>query len=192
MINNTKEEITKFLFIGKDYECLTDYDLVIVLGNNFYKETALVLKKLYNDKKINEETKIIISGNKGTINKNITETEAEIIYKNLLELGLDLDCVLEKNATNVRENLVYAKEIVKNLDEFKKVLIIGKSFIARRVLMVLVALKENLAKFDFYGIEVDIKKEDWYLNKAAKKRVLEELERIAKYTIKNDLKLEEE
>ena len=192
MINNTKEEITKFLFIGKDYECLTDYDLVIVLGNNFYKETALVLKKLYDDKKINEETKIIISGNKGTINKNITETEAEIIYKNLLELGLDLDCVLEKNATNVRENLVYAKEIVKNLDEFKKVLIIGKSFIARRVLMVLVALKENLAKFDFYGIEVDIKKEDWYLNKAAKKRVLEELERIAKYTIKNDLKLEEE
>ena len=182
MINNTKEEITKFLFIGKDY----------VLGNNFYKETALVLKKLYDDKKINEETKIIISGNKGTINKNITETEAEIIYKNLLELGLDLDCVLEKNATNVRENLVYAKEIVKNLDEFKKVLIIGKSFIARRVLMVLVALKENLAKFDFYGIEVDIKKEDWYLNKAAKKRVLEELERIAKYTIKNDLKLEEE
>lgn len=192
MINNTKEEITKFLFIGKDYECLTDYDLVIVLGNNFYKETALVLKKLYDDKKINEETKIIISGNKGTINKNITETEAEIIYKNLLELGLDLDCVLEKNATNVRENLVYAKEIVKNLDEFKKVLIIGKSFIARRVLMVLVALKENLAKFDFYGIEVDIKKEDWYLNKAAKKRVLEELERIAKYTLKNDLKLEEE
>ena len=192
MINNTKEEITKFLFIGKDYECLTDYDLVIVLGNNFYKETALILKKLYDDKKINEETKIIISGNKGTINKNITETEAEIIYKNLLELGLDLDCVLEKNATNVRENLVYAKEIVKNLDEFKKVLIIGKSFIARRVLMVLVALKENLAKFDFYGIEVDIKKEDWYLNKAAKKRVLEELERIAKYTIKNDLKLEEE
>ncbi len=192
MINNTKEEITKFLFIGKDYECLTDYDLVIVLGNNFYKETALVLKKLYDDKKINEETKIIISGNKGTINKNITETEAEIIYKNLLELGLDLDCVLEKNATNVKENLIYAKEIVKNLDEFKKVLIIGKSFIARRVLMVLVALKENLAKFDFYGIEVDIKKEDWYLNKAAKKRVLEELERIAKYTIKNDLKLEEE
>ena len=51
MINDTKEEITKFLFIGKDYECLTDYDLVIVLGNNFYKETALVLKKLYDDER---------------------------------------------------------------------------------------------------------------------------------------------
>ncbi len=189
MTNNTKDDITEFLFIGKDYDELTNYDLVIMLGNNFYKEMALVIKRLYDDKKINDDTIIIISGKKGTLNKNITECEAEIIYKNILELGLDLDCRLEKNASNVKENLIYSKEIVGTFKDYKKVLIIGKAFIARRVLMTLKALGEDTDNIHFLGIEKDIRKDDWDKNDYAKKRILEELIRIGKYTIKGDLDL---
>lgn len=192
MQNDTRAKITDFLFIGKSWEDLEVYDLVIILGNEFYKENALTIKKLFDDKKITLDTKIIISGNKGSINKGIGEAEAEIIYKHILELGLDLDCILEKNATNIKENLLYVKEIIKDFSIYKKILIIGKSFIGRRVLMSLDKLDYPLQKIHFYGLEVDIRKEDWFKLEGPKKRIMEELERIANYTLKGDLKMEDE
>ena len=189
MQNDTQECITNFLFIGKPFEELTHYDLVIILGNDYYKETALTLKKLLEENKITSDTKIIISGNKGTLNKTITDTEAEIIYHHLRDFGLDLNCELEKHATNIKENLLYSKEIIKDFNLYSQILVIGKSFVGRRVLMCLDALDYPLSKIDYYGLESDITKSNWSTTPTYQNRILEELERISIYTKNKDLKL---
>lgn len=189
MVNDTIQKITEFLFIGMSFEELTFYDLVIVLGNNFYDQNVDVLEQLLVNHKIDGKTKVILSGNKGKLNKNIDSTEAEIMAEKIKQRNLDLNVILEKRATNIRENLVYSKEIAGNIDQYKQILIIGKSFAARRILMCADFLGFNLNNVHIYGFEVDIKKDDWHKNLRAKKRVLGEIERIGKYTLKNDLKL---
>lgn len=189
MINDTKEKITEFLFINKDFKDLKKYDLVIILGNNFYKQTANLLKELVDNKNINNETLVIISGNKGTLNKELVSTEAELITKYIDKLDIKLNYKLEKQATNIKENLLYSKEMVGDLTQYSRILFIGKSFAARRMLMCADALNYPIEKIDILGVEEDIRGCDWYSNRKAKKRVLEELVRISKYTINNDLKI---
>lgn len=46
MKNDTIDKITEFLFINKPFNELGKYDLVIVLGNNFYQENAKFIEKL--------------------------------------------------------------------------------------------------------------------------------------------------
>lgn len=189
MVNDTIQKITDFLFIGMPFEELTFYDLVIVLGNNFYDQNVDVLEQLLVNHKIDAKTKVILSGNKGKLNENIDSTEAEIMAEKIKQRNLDLNVVLEKKATNIKENLAYSKRIAGNIDDYKQILIIGKSFAARRILMGADFLGFDLNKVHIYGFEVDIKKDDWYKNLRAKRRVLGEIERIGKYTLKNDLKL---
>lgn len=189
MKNDTIDKITEFLFINIDFEKLTFYDLVIVLGNNFYEENVDILEKMLKNKHIDHNTKVILSGNKGKINNNIESTEAEIMASIIKQRRLKLNVILEEKATNIKENLEYSKAISGDLKQYKQILIIGKAFAARRILMCADALDFNISKIQIYGLEVDIKKDNWYKVPKAKERVLNELERIAKYTLKNDLKL---
>lgn len=189
MKNDTIEKITEFLFISKPIEDLTNYDLVIVLGNNFYKENVDILEELLNSKKINKDTKVILSGNKGKLNETLKETEAEIMWELIQKRGLELNCVLEKKATNIKENLVFSKRIAGDLNSYKSILIVGKSFASRRILMCVDALGYPLEKIHIYGFQVDIRKEDWANSPKAKRRILGELERIGKYSLNKDLKL---
>lgn len=189
MNNDTINKITEFLFINIPFEGLTFYDLVIVLGNNFYEENINILERLLNNKKIDNKTKVILSGNKGKLNSDINITEAEIMANIIKERGLKLNIELEKRAVNIKENLIFSKEMAGDLKRYKKILIIGKSFVSRRILMCADSLGFNLNKIHIYGLEVDIKKDDWYRISESKKRILEEIERIGKYALKNDLKL---
>ncbi len=189
MINDTKDKIAKFLFIGKEFDELKKYDLVIVFGNNLYEETAIVLYNLFQKKKIDKNTTIIISGNKGIKNQDITSTEAEIIYNYFAKYNLDIPCILEKNATNTKENLIFSKKLLKDLNNYQNILFVCKSYLARRALMTADKLNFPLNKIDIYGVESEFGKNNWYTSPQATKRVLEELERISKYTISNDLKL---
>lgn len=189
MKNDTIKKITDFLFINKDFEELSNYDLVIVLGNNFYQENALFIKRLFDTKKINKDTTIILSGSKGSINNDIEKSEAMLIYEKIQELNLDLECIIEPVATNIKENLLFSKKIINSLAQYNKILLVGKSFASRRILMCADALDFPLEKMDIFGLEVDICKDTWYQNKEAKTRVLAELERIGKYAINGDLKI---
>ena len=160
IINDSIFQITNFIFINKEFNELTKYDLVIVLGSNYSKEIALEIQKLYENKKINNETLIIISGKKGLLNKNNKHSEAEIIASILKKLGLELNIILEKKAKNIKENLVNSKAIIKSFNKYNRLLIIGKSYVARRVIMCADHLKYPLSKIDYDGIEKDIKKDD--------------------------------
>ncbi len=189
IINDSIFQITNFIFINKEFNELTKYDLVIVLGSNYSKEIALEIQKLYENKKINNETLIIISGKKGLLNKNNKHSEAEIIASILKKLGLELNIILEKKAKNIKENLVNSKAIIKSFNKYNRLLIIGKSYVARRVIMCADHLKYPLSKIDYDGIEKDIKKDDWFKTKKSRNRVLAELSRIEKYVKKGDIKL---
>lgn len=189
MRNDTIEKITDFLFISKQIEELTSYDLVMVLGNNFYKENVDILEELLSKNIINENTKVVLSGNKGKLNENIKDTEAEIMLELIQRRGLKLNCILEKKATNIKENLAFSKKLVGDLASYKSILIIGKSFASRRILMCADALGFPLESLHIYGFQVDIRKEDWFNSPKAKKRILGELERIGKYALNKDLKL---
>ncbi len=189
MSNDTIEKITEFLFIGKDIEDLKKYDLVIVLGNNLYHEVALEIKKMVKKNIIDKDTLIVISGNKGLVNADITSTEAEIINAEINKLNLSLNIVLEKRATNTKENLVYVKEYLQDLNKYKHILIICKSYLGRRALMCADALNYPLNKIDIYGVSGEYNKLNWHTNTKARKRILEELQRIGEYTLKGDLKM---
>lgn len=189
MKNDTREKITEFIFINKSFESLQKYDLVIVLGNDLYRENASVIQKLLNENKIDNETIIVISGNKGKLNADISKTEAELINEEINKLNLKVNCLIEPNATNIKENLMFSKKMVNSLNGFKRILLIGKSFASRRILMCADILDFPLDKVDIYGLESDICKENWFESKKTRDRVLAELERIGKYTIDNDLKI---
>lgn len=189
MKNDTIEKITNFLFINKPFQNLKKYDVVIVLGNNHYLENALVLQMLKEEKKINENTLIVITGNKGLLNKDISVTEADLIYSEIVKLKLNLKCVLEKEASNIKENLLFSSKLLGDLKQYNRILLVGKAFASRRILMCADAIQYPLDKVDIYGLEVDIKRDDWFKNPKFRKRVLEELGRIERYTLKGDIKM---
>lgn len=189
MKNDTRDKITEFIFINKSFEILQKYDLVIVLGNDLYQENARLIQSLLKENKIDNETTIVISGNKGRINSDINKTEAELINEEINKLNLKVNCLIEPRATNVKENLMFAKEMLNPLNSYKRILLIGKSFASRRILMCADALGFPLDKVDIYGLESNICKENWFESDKSRNRVLAELERIGKYTINNDLKI---
>ena len=80
------------------------------------------------------------------------------------------------------------------IDEYENILCIGSAFMTRRAKMCASACGYPTDKIDFYGT-VDtsgrnIGPNSWWLSDTATKRVLEELKRIAEYTLKGDLSLE--
>jgi len=189
MINDTVEKITELLFIGKSEEELQKYDLVIVFGSNVYDLPINVLKDFKSKNIISSSTKIVLSGNKGSLNNDIDLTEAELMYNYAKSIGFEAYFILEKEATNIKENLVNSQKLLGSLDSYNKILFIGKSFVLRRILMCALTQQYPIDKIDMYGIEDKIKKDNWSTDDYAKTRVLEELERISKYTKNNDLSL---
>ncbi len=189
MQNDTIEKITDFIFMGKKIEELDFYNLAIVLGNNLYEETAECLKDLVNLNKIDATSTIIISGKKGTLNKDLDGTEAEIIYQKFLKYNLNIPCLLEKEATNTKENLLFSLKYLEDIKSYRKILLICKSFLARRAFMCAYNLDYPIDSIDIIGVEKEFGKDNWFTNALSRKRVLAELERISLYTEKGDLKL---
>ena len=109
--------------------------------------------------------------------------------------------VLEDQATNSYENLAFTKKLIeenevlfsdaRELGAFGRILIIGKSFMMRRVEMCARRLGYPMEKLAYFGT-VDregrnIGKDCWWLNESAVARVFGEIERIGKYAAEGDL-----
>lgn len=194
--SETINAITKFLFLGKEEPDLDIYDLVIFLGNNDIEGSAEALKLLWNTGHITNDSKVILSGNVGLLDQG-EEPEAKRIFERTVALGLpETIFVIEDKATNTLENLQFSKpkaEEIQPLTSYKKILFIGKAFMARRAIMCASACGYPVDKIDFYGT-VDSKGKNigpdcWWNSEEATKRVLEEIKRIAEYTLKGDLSI---
>jgi len=194
--SETIDAITKFLFIGKEEQELDIYDLVIFLGNNDIIGSADALKLLWNTNHININSKVVLSGNVGLLNQG-EEPEAKRIYEAVILKGLPKEIfVIEDKATNTLENLKFSKpiaEMTKPLNKYNKILFIGKAFMARRAIMCASACEYPVDKIDFYGT-VDrngknIGPDSWWKKEESTTRVLEEIKRIADYSLKGDLSI---
>ena len=194
--SETINAITKFLFIGKEESNLKTYELVIFLGNDDIEGNANAIKMLWDTGHINLNSTVILSGNVGSLNQG-KEPEAIRLFNAVVDIGLPREIfVLEKQATNALENFKFSKpmaEQIKPLEKFNGILCIGRAFMCRRAKMCASACGYPTEAIDFYGT-VDKKGKNigpnsWWKNEAAIKSVLEELKRVAEYTLKGDLSI---
>ncbi|MBQ6686889.1 MAG: YdcF family protein [Bacilli bacterium] len=194
--SETINAITKFLFLGKEEHELDKYDLVIFLGNNDIEGSSKALKHLWDTGHITNDSKVILSGNVGVLDQG-EEPEAKRIFESTVALGLPKSIfIIEDKATNTLENLKFSKtkaEEIQSLTTYRNILFIGKAFMARRAIMCASACGYPVDKIDFFGT-VDKKGKNigpnsWWKSEEATKRVLEEIKRIAEYTLKGDLSI---
>ena len=184
--------ITNFLFIEDDFKKLNHSDLVIILCNNNINGIAKKVDDLFKNNIINANSLIVISGNYGILDE-FDEKECVLIQNILVEkYGYDEKMfVLEENATNIYENLYFSKKIVKNMNKYNNILIIGAAFALRRIKLCASGMDYPLDKIQFVGTVNTEKrncgKDNWWKTESARIRVYQELERIGKYLVKGDL-----
>lgn len=192
------DSITNFLFIGKNSEDLEVSDLVIVMGNSFPQWTIKEMNRLYTEKKIKENAKIILTGATGALNAG-QESECEQMYKCAVnELHMREDLFLKDDkATNASENLKYSKELINQIggfDAFNKILFIGCDFMMRRVSMYAAKQEYPIEKLQYFGVANkegrNISRDTWWETEVSRDRVMAEIERIGKYYKSGDLGLE--
>ena len=85
--------------------------------------------------KLNEDANIIVSGGQG---EDELISEAEAMYRYLIENGVEKEKIIkEDKATTTLENIIYSKEILKNLNhEGEKVLIVTNEFHITRAMII--------------------------------------------------------
>lgn len=183
---STIQAISNFLFLPANPE---KAELIFVFGHS-YLSTMNEVKVLYDKKYSN---RILITGHsKG----KLKDIEADRFFERGVELGIPKKTfLLEREATNSKENILFSKPIIEKEIGFKKIktiLFVCKSFHTRRVLMTAKKFLPPNIKFCFYPVidERNIKKDNWWKNDVAKTRVLEEVRRIGEYTLSGDLSIE--
>lgn len=186
--------ITEFLFVKNDYLMNTTVDLAIVTGND-YIHTVDEVYAFYRQGLIRRYVLFTGCNPLGT-----GEPEADIFCERWIGLGGPKDAVLlERKSTNIKENMQYSFQMIQELGGFETVgdsiLFVGKAFALRRILMS--AMAAGFSKPDrwqVYGTVdssgLNIGPDCWWQSDKAKRRVFEELARIAKYSLSGDLSLE--
>lgn len=188
--NDTIEAITNFLFLESDP--LKPCEIAIVFGND-YVETMLTVKALLDQGLIKD--KIVLTGHSANKDKI---PEAIRFYEYGVKLGIPENIMLiEPNATNTLENLLFSKQVIekkyKKLKDIESIMFIAKAFVMRRIQMTAYSLYPENTDYIYCPI-VDkagrnIGRDCWWKSEVATKRVLEEIRRIAEYTLKGDLLL---
>ena len=183
---NIIEDITNFIFIGKEMEQLQKYDLLIINADYAEESVANDLRIMFDKNNIDDETLLIICDSHG----NTDRSSADILVKFIKEKGL-------KNKTIIDREYISNPEILKNLDKlvdinkYNRVLRVAKDFVARRWFMNAKKYNFPVDKCDFYGV-VDgrnISKNDWYKSDVGIKQVMKEFVNIGQQTIDGELSI---
>lgn len=186
------EAITNFLFIEDDIKNIRKTDLLIILCNHDLKGITELFDDLYKRSVIDCNTTVVISGNRGVLDE-FEDKECDRVYNKLVnDFGYDSKMfILEGEATNIYENLLFSKEIIKDLDKYNNILLMGAAFALRRIKMCASKLDYPLDKIQYVGtIDEEgrnCRKDNWWMNEESKVRVFQEIERIGKYLVKGDL-----
>lgn len=194
--SGTISAITDFLFIGKQEEDLSFYDLVILLGNDDIVGNVNTLKWLYDKRHFDSNSLIVLSGNVGSLNA-AKSPEAHRMFELLKNSDFPMDNVIvEDKATNTLENFKFSLPLIEKItpiNNFSKILCVGRAFMGRRAIMAASACGYPIDNIDYYGT-VDrngrnIGPDSWWKSEPARIRVLEELKRISEYSLKGDISI---
>lgn len=183
---STIEAITDFLFIESS---MNNVDLIFVFGNDWL-DTMKEVKTIY-EKGISDY--ILISGHSAS--KERSESEASRFMRKGVELGIPSEVfLLEKQATNTKENMQFSLPIIEEkigISKITKILFVCKTFHTRRVLMTAKKFLPASIEYSFYPVndERNIRKDNWWEDSTSFERVIAEVRRIAEYTLKGDLSI---
>lgn len=181
--HDTRAAIARFLFISDPPEPV---DLAFVLGSPTLSSLTPALS-LYHS---GQTPKILISG-QGTTASGLPEWQ---VYRDhALANGIPAaDLLIEPEATNTRENIVFGADLVDRLigwHKVNKVAICAKAYHLRRAHMT--ACKVFPPGVRLIALPAkgpgDMTPTDWWTTPQGRNRVLQELGRISDYSLKNHL-----
>lgn len=181
--------ITDFIFIGEPAENLALSDLIIVLGNHIIELMMGEVAALYGQGKITKNATIILTGANGDMTAE-QAPECDQMYEAAVQkYGMPKELFIkEPKATNAYLNMVYAKEIIEEqggMEAFRNILVVGNSFLLRRVSLYAAKLGFPAERLQYYGVwdkaGRNIGPDSWWKSEVAIDRVMAEVERIGKY-----------
>ena len=183
---NMIEDITNFIFVGKDLEQLKHYDLLIINADYAEESVANDLKLMFDKNIIDNDTLLIICDSHG----NTDRSSADILIQFIKERSLENKIIIDRK-------YISNPEILKNLDKlvdinkYDRILRIAKDFVARRWFMNAKKYNFPVDKCDFYGVADgrNISKSDWYKSDAGIKQVMKEFVNIGQQTIDGELSI---
>lgn len=160
-------------------------DIIIVPGSGqseLPREAARLYKKKF-------APKILFTGG---LNPEIKVFESDFDKKIAIDQGVaPKDIFTESKSSNTKENATEALGVIKkNKLAYKKILLICKTYHARRLKM---TFAKVFSKSHLIVVPVkdarNITKENWWKEKKKVERVMKEVEKIGKYYLKGDLSL---
>lgn len=181
--------VTDFIFIGEPAESLVPSDLVIVLGNHIMELMMGEVASLYATGKITKNATIILTGANGDMTAE-QAPECDQMYEAAVQkYGMPKELFIkEPKATNAYLNMVYAKEIIEEqggMEAFGHILVVGNSFLLRRISLYAAKLGFPADRLQYYGVwdkaGRNIGPDSWWKSEVAIDRVMAEVERIGKY-----------
>ena len=157
---NTIKDITDFIFLGKDFEELSHYDLLII-NADWAEEQLAKDMKLMLDKNIIDYLK-----KEGLTNKIIISDK----YISNPEILRNIDKLVD-------------------ITKYNRILRVAKDFVARRWYMNAKKYNFPIEKCDFYGVvdNRNISKKDWYKSETGINQVMKEFINIGQLTIDKEL-----
>lgn len=117
--------------------------------------------------------------------------EAHILAEELVAAGLPEDSlIIEDRATNTLENVLFSRALLEAEGRHPdRLLLIGKICSTRRYMMTIAQQWPAIRRMESRAINYfEIDRADWYRDETFRQRVFGELERIARYQAKGDIR----
>lgn len=169
--------ISDFIFMEDQIEIA---DIIFIPGGS-HKQLIEQAAKLYHE---GFAPYILPSGGSNNNLINCT-SEWEVLYKNALELGVPKESILkEDKASNTFENAKFSLRVLKeNNIKVNKAILVCKNFHARRAYFSYATVFPSDIKIIVSPVidGKDIRKDNWFLDKAKTHRVMGELVKIGSY-----------
>ena len=183
---NTIKDITDFIFVGKNINELSHYDLLIINADWAEEQLAKDLQIMFNKNIIDKNTLFIICES----HQNSDRSSANILIDYLKKENINNRVIIDNKYITNPEILKNINKLV-NINNYTRILRVAKDFVARRWFMNAKKYNFPIEKCDFYGV-VDgrnISKNDWYKSDDGIKQVMKEFINIGELTIDNELSL---
>ena len=183
---NTIKDITEFIFVGKNIEQLTHYDLLIINADWAEEQIAKDMKLKKKKNIIDKNTEFIICESHG----NTDRSSARILIGFLKEEGITNKIIIDDKYISNPELLKNIDKLV-DINKYNRILRVAKDFVARRWYMNAKRYDFPIEKCDFYGV-VDgrnISKNDWYKSEVGVNQVMKEFINIGQLAIDNELSI---
>ena len=186
MQKNTINDITDFIFIGKELSELSHYDLLIINADWAEDSLAKDMKFMLEKNIIDSNTTFIICESHGNTNRS----SANILIDYLKKEGLNNKIIIDNKYISNPEILKNIDKLV-DINRYNKILRIAKDFVARRWYMNAKKYNFPIERCDFYGITDgrNISKKDWYKSEEGIIQVMKEFINIGQQTIDKELNI---